>query len=172
MEFVNGQSLKDVLKAREVVRCRNPASRLAILDALKCAHDAGVVHRDIKPGNILMGRRGALLADFGIASTVGWGDETLTNTKQSPPATPAYMSPEQKLGPVDHRSDLFSLGVTLRQCLLGLSDEEIRDPRKNAWDGIPSDIREVIERSLAVNLEARWQSADEFRAALEKTADR
>ncbi len=170
-EFVDGPSLKDVLAERRklpvgVVR----RIGLQLLEALQCAHEAGVVHRDVKPGNILLRKGQALLADFGIASVAG--DETLTHPGQAI-FTPAYASPEQmqKRGPVDRRSDLYSLGLTLRQCLLGLPDDKVRDPGTNAWRGIRSDIRGVIERSLAVNLEERWQSANEFKTALEKTSE-
>ena len=149
------QSLKEVLKERgrlSVGETRRLG--LQMLDALKCAHDAGVIHRDVKPGNILMGRKEALLADFGISSTVDWGDETLTDPEQSPPATPAYMSPEQKLGPVDHRSDLFSLGVTLRQCLLGL-----RTSRYETSDKMPgAGFHRTFGRSSSAPSRSTWRS--------------
>ena len=166
MEFVNGPSLKDELKKRD----RLPVHEvrrigLQILDALEFAHNEGVVHRDIKPGNILLRRNQALLADFGIATVADWDGETLTDPRRSP-GTPTYMSPEQKdwkIGPVDRRSDLFSLGLTLRQCLLGLSDEEVRNPGKKAWRRMPTDVRAVIEKALVEQPDERWQSAGEFR---------
>ncbi len=171
MEFVDGESLKDALAKRgrfpvEDVR----RIGMHLLDALQCAHEAGVVHRDVKPGNVLLRKGQALLADFGIASVADLDDATLT-TEGQVLGTPAYMPTEQALGIADRRSDLFSLGLTLRQCLLGLSGRDVRNPGKDAWSGIPSDVRDVIERSIMPKPEDRWQSAAEFSTALARTAE-
>lgn len=172
MEFVDGQSLKEALGQRR----RLPVAEvrrigLQMLEALQFAHDEGVVHRDVKPGNILLRENQALLADFGIASVPEWDDETLTSEGQSP-GTLLYMAPEQARGISDRRTDLYSLGLTLRQCLLGLTDQTIHNPEKDAWRGVPADVRDVIEKALAEKPEERWQTASEFAKALAKTSEK
>jgi serine/threonine-protein kinase len=118
MEFIEGQSLKQMLDARE----RFPVAETVrimeqMLAGLQFSHDSGVVHRDIKPGNVMIAKGGRVkLADFGIArieSSVITQDGTMLGT-------PAYMSPEQLMAlTVDARSDLYSAGVVLYQLLTG-----------------------------------------------------
>ncbi|HEY1785591.1 MAG TPA: serine/threonine-protein kinase, partial [Pirellulales bacterium] len=142
MELVDGMNLRQLLTARRIA----PREALAIVpqicDALQYAHDAGIVHRDIKPENVLLDRRGQVkVADFGLAKLVG---------RTEPPAagaaapstwteagrvvgTPQYMAPEQIERPaeVDHRADIYSLGVVLYQMLTGeLPDGDLSPPSK------------------------------------------
>lgn len=119
MEYVEGKSLEDVLEDKNV-RSEELLSKVAVsvLKALSYAHDRGVTHRDIKPGNILVSDDGTIkVTDFGLAAV---SDSPSLTMEGSLIGTPAYMSPEQARGEaVDHRTDLFSLGVTLVEVLTG-----------------------------------------------------
>ncbi len=119
MEYVEGKSLEDLLEdpsVRSEALLRKVAS--SVLKALSYAHDRGVTHRDIKPGNILVSEDGTVkVTDFGLAAVT---DAPSLTMEGSLIGTPAYMSPEQARGePVDQRTDLFSLGVTLVEVLTG-----------------------------------------------------
>ena len=119
MEYVEGQSLDDALLDHNT-RCEEMLLRVAVsvLNALGYAHERGVIHRDIKPGNILISNTGSIkVTDFGLAVLSGSPSLTIDGTLIG---TPAYMSPEQSRGePVDSRTDLFSLGVTLVEIITG-----------------------------------------------------
>jgi serine/threonine-protein kinase len=119
MEFVEGTSLKDVIadeKDASFERARKTA--LHVLRALAAAHGAGIIHRDIKPGNILVGRDGLIkVTDFGLASFAASPTVTMEGMVLG---TPAYMAPEQLRGEdVDGRTDLFALGATLVETVSG-----------------------------------------------------
>lgn len=119
MEYVEGKSLEDFLED-ESVRSEDLLKKVAVsvLRALSYAHDRGVTHRDIKPGNILVSQDGQIkVTDFGLAAV---SDAPSLTMEGSLIGTPAYMSPEQARGEaVDQRTDLFSLGVTLVEVLTG-----------------------------------------------------
>lgn len=119
MEYVEGKSLEDLLQDKDV-RSEGLMKRVAVsvLKALSYAHDRGVIHRDIKPGNILVSDDGTIkVTDFGLAAV---SDAPSLTMEGSLIGTPAYMSPEQARGEtVDHRTDFFSLGVTLVEVLTG-----------------------------------------------------
>ncbi|MFA1541824.1 serine/threonine-protein kinase [Actinomadura monticuli] len=118
MELVQGRSLGDVLRERGALPPRQVAEiGLAMLDALSAAHAQGVVHRDVKPANVLLEGDRVLLTDFGIAALEG--DATITRSGMVL-GTPAYMSPEQvEGGPVTPASDLWSLAATLYAAVEG-----------------------------------------------------
>ena len=144
-----------------------------LADALDYAHERGVVHRDIKPSNVLLDSDGSpILADFGIARVLESGPR-LTRTK-TVVGTPEYMSPEQVLGkPVDHRSDLYSLGVVLYELLLGTlplcKETTTATMLAHVHDAVrpPSDVdpsidprlEAVLMKGLAKGRDDRYQSA-------------
>ena len=173
MEYVDGVNLRQTLRAGRLA----PREALAIVppvcDALQYAHDQGVVHRDIKPENVLLDRTGRVkLADFGLAKLLGKGpdDYTLTHTQQVM-GTPRYMAPEQIERPssVDHRADIYSLGVVLYEMLTGELPMGRFEPPSHK---VAVDVRidEVVLRSLEKNPERRYQRASEVKTELASAA--
>jgi len=176
MEFVEGKSLKDLIQAVEFVPYEIALTiTREISQGLFHAHQKGVVHRDIKPANILIGLDGAIkIADFGLAQAQDLISVTVTG---SIVGTPAYMSPEQAGGKkIDHRSDLFSLGVVVYEMITGRKPfmgqnyssiiHEIMTvvPPKpfEANPLIPREISAIIEKMLNKDPEQRPQSAGEI----------
>lgn len=167
MEYVEGSTLRDVVKARELA----PEHALAIVpflcDALQYAHDKGIVHRDIKPENILMSVDGAVkIADFGLSRILG--NETqqcsLTATHQVM-GTPRYMAPEQleNTHSVDHRADIYSLGVVIYEMLTG----ELPIGRFAAPSAkVEIDVRldDVVLRTLEKEPQRRYQHASQIKS--------
>jgi serine/threonine protein kinase len=192
MEFVDGVTLRQLL-AKERISAREALAIVPqICDALQFAHDQGIVHRDIKPENILMDRRGRVkVADFGLAKIVsGTGilpvDATAGELGQDaqatmPPAdlteagkvmgTPQYMSPEQIEAPgdVDHRADIYALGVVFYQMLTGeLPGKKIEAP-SSRMRGMQIDVRldEIVLRALEKKPELRYQQVSEVKTMVE-----
>ena len=141
-----------------------------ICEALQYAHDKGVVHRDIKPENILLDKEGRVkIADFGIAKLVGREakDSTLTGAGQIV-GTPQYMAPEQIEHPleVDHRADIYSLGVVFYQMLTGeLPIGRFAPPSKKVQIDVRLD--EVVLRALEKEPEQRYQQASQVKTEVE-----
>ena len=141
-----------------------------ICEALQYAHDHGVVHRDIKPENVLLDKEGRVkIADFGIAKLVGKEakDLTLTGAGQIM-GTPQYMAPEQIEHPlqVDHRADIYSLGVVFYQMLTGeLPIGRFAPPSKKVQIDVRLD--EVVLRALEKEPERRYQQASEIKTQVE-----
>ena len=188
MGLVEGQSLAQQLHA-------NPRPPLDVVrrilretcDALAYAHREGVVHRDIKPDNILIeaGTGRVLVTDFGIARAAE-GDERLTATGIAV-GTPAYMSPEQAMGEreVDGRADLYALGVVGYQMLAGelpfqatntpamLMKHLSERPRPLAQmrDDLPANLVHAIDRALSKGRDERWADASRFKGALADDAE-
>jgi eukaryotic-like serine/threonine-protein kinase len=185
MPFVEGESLRDRLR-RELQLPVEEAVRLAreVADALDHAHSEGVIHRDVKPENILLSRGHALVADFGVAKAlqVGGGDK-LTETGLTV-GTPAYMSPEQASGgPVDGRSDVYALGCVLYEMLAGelpftgptpqaiiarRFTEEAR-PLRHVREAVPLSLDRAISKALAKVPADRFATAARFAEALTST---
>ncbi len=180
MELVEGRTLK------EIVREKGPAPpeaavdlTLQILRAARYAHKHGVVHRDIKPHNVLIDQDGRVrVTDFGIARA-GTSDITETGSVMG---TAQYLSPEQAQGrPVDERADLYAIGIVLYELLTGQVPfdadspvtvalkqvSEMPVPPAELVPAIPPAIDAVVLHALEKDPDRRWQNADEFIAALE-----
>ncbi len=171
MEYVEGVNLRLAMKAGQLDSAQALAIVPQVCEALQFAHDAGIVHRDIKPENILVDRRGRVkIADFGLAKLVAEEDAqqwTLTGSRQVL-GTLNYMAPEQIERPasVDHRADIYSLGVVLYELLTGeLPLGRFQLPgEKHAGHAA---LDQVVARSLDKAPENRFQQASEFRTAVE-----
>ena len=178
MEFVDGESLGSLLK-REVKLKPEQAAKIIHQTALglATAHDKGVIHRDIKPGNLMITSRGSVkIADFGIALKTQDFSKKLTSTGEFV-GTPGYLSPEVCLGkPVDQRSDIFSLGIVLFECLAGrmpFTDEsplglmlevvkaEIPDVRTLNAEVDP-ELSRILGKMIAKEPNERYQSCQEL----------
>ena len=161
MEFINGVNLRDLLRDGKMA----PEQALAIVppicDALQFAHGHGIVHRDIKPENILLDRDGRVkIADFGIATIAGDAAERA--------GTPHYMAPEQSSGEktIDHRADIYALGVVLYEMLTGERPTTIPvAPSRRVQIDVRLD--EVVLRALEAEPARRFQSVGEFNTVLD-----
>jgi serine/threonine-protein kinase len=155
MEFVDGESLGSMLQ-RETRLPVEAAARVVHQTALglASAHDRGVIHRDIKPGNLMIGSRGVVkIADFGIALSNQDLSKKLTSTGEFV-GTPGYLSPEVCLGkPVDQRSDIFSLGVVLFEMLAGRMPFTDVSPLGLMLEVVKADIPDVRELNAQVDPE-------------------
>jgi serine/threonine protein kinase/tetratricopeptide (TPR) repeat protein len=184
MDYIEGQDLQALI--RDEGRLPIPralAFARQLCDALQAAHDAGVLHRDLKPHNVLVGAGDHLyVSDFGLAKSLEDSDAGLTRTGDVL-GTPRYMSPEQVEGkPLDHRSDLYALGLILYEMVTGRVPFEgptptqqmiqrVRDRPKDPRDfnpELPEHWRQIILRCLEREPAARYSSAREVRADLDQ----
>ncbi len=169
MEYVDGLNLRQLLDAGHIA----PREALAIVpqicDALQFAHDQGIVHRDIKPENILLDKRGQVkIADFGLAKLMGQMGLTAAVSSDKVMGTPHYMAPEQVEHPrdVDHRADIYSLGVVFYQMLTGELPLGRFEPPSHK---VVIDVRldEVVLRALEKEPSRRYQHASEVKTEVE-----
>jgi TPR repeat protein/tRNA A-37 threonylcarbamoyl transferase component Bud32 len=173
MEFVDGMSLRQLLQTRKLAPEEALVIVPSICEALQYAHQQGIVHRDIKPENILMDKQGRVkIADFGIAKLLGADGkvESLTGEQQVV-GTPHYMAPEQVEQPaiVDHRADIFSLGVVFYEMLTGqLPLGKFAPPSRM----VKMDVRldEVVLHALEKEPERRYQQASQVKTDVETIA--
>lgn len=180
MEYVDGPTLSSMLRQGPLEPERAAAIGASVAAALDFAHRRGVIHRDVKPGNVLLDDRGQVkVADFGIARAVGTSED-LTQTG-SVMGTATYFSPEQAQGhSVDPRSDVYSLGVVLYEMTTGkppfsgdspvsIAYKHVKEPppRPSAVNpAVPPGLEAIILKAMAKEPEARYQTAEDMRADL------
>ena len=187
LEYIDGESLQECLDRERVLPVREAAEIVVqIASGLQAAHDHEIVHRDVKPSNVMMERvtNRAKLTDFGLAR-LDTNDITLT-TEGIIAGTPAFMSPEQSRTPhtVDGRSDVYSTGVVLYFLLTGeipfrglvrmvLEQVQHEDPiaPRHFNDAIPRDLETVCLKAMAKTPQERYQTAAEFAADLSRWLD-
>ena len=174
MEYVDGVNLRQAMRAGRFTPAQALAVVPGICDALQAAHAQGVWHRDIKPENILLDAQGGVkIVDFGIARIVGdpQRDFTLTMTGAAL-GSAAYMAPEQHESPhdVDHRADIYSLGVVIYEMLTGeLPLGRFKAPSTKA--AVDARIDEIVFRTLEKERELRQQSAAEVKTDVHRAAN-
>ena len=190
MEYLEGQTLRQVLDSQQLPMERAMPIADKIADALQSAHRHGIVHRDLKPSNVMLTPEGHVkVMDFGIARRLetapdGGGPVVPNWTREtSVQGSVLYMSPQQARGePVDARSDIFSFGVLLYEMIAGVNPFQ-RDTPDETWQALlaaqhppltsatgrlPKGVREMVEKMLASDPNERFQSADQVRGTLHR----
>ncbi|MFR1947397.1 MAG: Stk1 family PASTA domain-containing Ser/Thr kinase [Bifidobacterium bifidum] len=179
MEFVKGQTLRDVIKANGPLSQRDAEQvMLGVLNALEYSHHMGIVHRDIKPGNIMISEQGVVkVMDFGIARALDDSAATMTQS-QGVVGTAQYLSPEQARGEtVDMRSDLYSAGCVLYEMLTGRPPftgdsavaiayqhvSEVATPPSTLVPGLPRMWDSICAKAMAKDQQNRYATAAEFK---------
>lgn len=186
MELVQGRLLKDIISAGPVTVPDAVRYVDGILEALEYSHRAGVVHRDIKPGNVMVTEQGQVkVMDFGIARAVSDSSSTVAETTAII-GTASYFSPEQAKGePVDARADLYSAGVVLYELLTGRTPfrgdtpvavayqhvSEAPVPPSELVGTVPRSLDAIVLRALAKDPFQRFPDAATFRETLDATVD-
>lgn len=170
MDFVDGADLRQLINAGELTVKDALTWVPQICDALQYAHDQGVVHRDIKPENVLVDQDGDVhIADFGLAKVLSTDRDalSLTRTRQGL-GTPHYMAPEQvaDAGEVDHRADIYSLGVMLYELLTGKLPIGRFEPPSHRTKAAKA-LDDVVMKTLESDPSRRIQSAREMKARIE-----
>jgi len=175
MELVEGRTLRDIIKEDKLTLTGILRIAIQVCEGLSEAHESGVIHRDIKPNNILVDKKERpRLLDFGLASIASVSKLTKTGSTLG---TVGYMSPEQIRGEkLDHRSDIFSLGVVLYELLTSRQPfrkdnegatthailNDTPEPVARYKTGLPSGLQHIIDKSLSKDKETRYQHADEM----------
>jgi len=171
MEWIEGETLQQLLRQTGMLK-ESRALEIAegVAEALEAAHAEGVIHRDIKPGNIMVDRRGQVfVTDFGLALELSDGSAEQGETVVG---TPYYMSPEQRAGAaLDERSDFYALGLVLREMLTGVRMEPVPGVTHELRAWLNPVILPVLERLLAASADQRFESAAEIRNALREARE-
>lgn len=180
LEYIKGQSLKDMLKSGPLELAVLADLTIQVMNGLRLAHERGITHRDVKPGNVMVTAGGQVkIMDFGLAKRSGHSTVTKSNAT---PGTASYMSPEQVCGDkVDQRSDIWSLGVMIYEMatgelpfrggsehaifysILNLSSKPISSLRSD----IPPELEQVIVKATAKDPQQRYQDVEQMQGEFE-----
>ena len=187
MEYVAGRTLRDILReGRKILPERALEITSGVLSALDYSHRAGIIHRDIKPGNVMLTPSGDVkVMDFGIARAISDAQSTMTQTA-AVVGTAQYLSPEQARGEtVDSRSDVYSAGCLLYELLTGrppfvgdspvaVAYQHVREhphPPSDHDPDLPPEVDAIVMKALAKRVEDRYQSAAAMRNDIERYLD-
>ena len=167
MELLEGQTMEHRLAEQGVPVDSLVDWGIEIADALETAHSKGIVHSDLKPGNLFLTTRGQTkILDFGLARLA---TERNDRSERKTAGTPGYMSPEQIAGSdLDARSDLFSLGIVLYRAATGRLPERLPGPPSSYNRQVPPELDRIIAKTLEPDREVRYQHASELRADLKR----
>jgi len=168
MDYLEGVTLEERLSRGPLSPAEARDLARGILDGLAQVHARGVVHRDIKPGNILLTPAGPVLTDFGIAIPLKPDGSPATEPPRGG-GTKGYESPEQAAGrwpAIDQRTDVYSMGLVLYEAWTGRAYPAIMPPGAVSFAGIPGPVAGVLRRALAIEPERRWRDAAAFGRAL------
>lgn len=191
LELVEGKTLYSLIEQRTLIPFRRACGiAVQILDGLQAAHEKGIIHRDVKPGNIMIARRGGSdrvkLLDFGLAKMQRGKNASALTDPSVILGTPAYMAPEFITGdPFDHRADLYSVGIVLFEMLAGqppfshpklhevlrMQARDLPAPLRSVRLDAPEVLEAIVGRALAKAPGDRFASAKEFAETLELAAD-
>lgn len=180
-EYVDGRTLSEVIRTKSLAPSEVINIIIQVCEGLEDAHGAGIVHRDIKPANILIEKSGRpKIVDFGLATVAGAQRVTRSGSAMG---TIGYMSPEQLRGvSVDRRTDLFSTGIVLYECITGINPfaannyaaiqaqilSKLPEPVVRYKSGVPEGLQEVVDRALEKEPQVRYQSAADMAADLRR----
>lgn len=189
MELAEGRNLRDVIASEAPLPTRDALAYAANLaEALRAAHDKRILHRDVKPGNVMISPQGrARLMDFGLAGFAAGEDSASAPTRTGPATkgpigTPQYMSPEQTLGrPLDARTDIFSLGAVIYEMCTGrppFSASKLGDVRDAILHReptaisrlnyeVPEELERIVRKAMAKDPDERYQNAQDLLVDLE-----
>ena len=185
MEYVNGRTLADILKQSGTLTPMQVCDVISeVAAALTSAHQNGVIHRDIKPGNILVSTTGQVkVADFGIARALGSGVEQGLTQTGAVMGTATYFSPEQAQGAsTDQRSDIYSLGVVMYEMLSGgapftgenavaIAYKQVHEqatPLNQRLASLPAEVAAIVAKCMEKSPDDRYSSAEQVRAELRR----
>ena len=188
MEYVDGQSLSEIIRGEGPLQPRRVAEITTdVAAALGFAHRNGVVHRDVKPGNVIIETSGQVkVADFGIAQAMSGGEEAALTRAGAVMGTATYFSPEQAQGkPVDPRSDLYSLGCVMYEMLttrppfsgdtpVAIAYKHVQEapvPPSQMGVAVPAPLEAIVMKLLAKDRDQRYASAEDLRADLKRYLD-
>ncbi len=170
MDYVDGTDVQKMLADRGHLPVEEALGITThVLAALAYAHEHGIIHRDIKPANIMVDAAGRVhVADFGLARSTAV-DSTMLTGSHMVMGTPDFMAPETQLGmqQVDHRADLYAVGVMLYRMLTGKLPRGRFDPPSRAVPGLDKRLDRIMDRALQPERDARYSSAAELRTELE-----
>ncbi len=184
MACIEGQNLKDKIRSGRLELSEALYIAFQVALGLQAAHEKGIFHRDLKSGNVMITPKGqAKILDFGLAKSPGGATITRSGTTMG---TPAYMSPEQARGePVDHRTDIWSLGVVLYEMVTGEMpfkgghEQAViysilnvdPEPITNLRSDLPTDLERVVERAMAKHPDERYPRVEEMLADLKSVRE-
>ncbi|HEY4122353.1 MAG TPA: serine/threonine-protein kinase [Byssovorax sp.] len=187
MPLLEGETLRDRVRRAGPLRPSDASAIMVdVLGALETAHRAGIVHRDVKPANIFLTERAAILLDFGVAKLLRPAPNDFATAPDRVVGTPRYLAPEQVLGcEVDARTDVYAAGLVLFEMLTGRDPFGARSSNEQLRArvlGVPARVREhalvtaeldmIVARAIERTPDYRWASAGEFRCALARARAR